>query len=174
MKCNGIYMDDRECYQYLGCGKPGCPVNAGSLRPAIQDVVDFHTAMGQPVMKTLHTPGDDRVRLRANLIIEECKETVDAMFEKCAGLPYEWDNVEYRDVNVDHVELADGLADLIYVVIGAANEFGIPLEKVWDVVHASNMAKIGPNGEVKRREDGKVIKPDGWTPPDVKGVLGVK
>ena len=40
-------------------------------------------------------------------------------------------------------------------------------------VHRSNMAKVGPGGKVLRREDGKILKPEGWTPPDLKGVLGL-
>lgn len=169
MKCNGMYAMGGKCWVECGCGLPGCPVmHTDGLSGAIQDVVDFHDAMGQPVHKVLTTPTDERVRLRANLILEECKETVDAMFD---GVFWQQTGVRFGEVNVDHVALADGLADLIYVCIGAANEFGIDLAAVWQEVHKSNMAKIGPNGEVKRRADGKVIKPEGWTPPDVAGVL---
>lgn len=166
MKCEACGVD------YIRAKCPDCGrARKAGLAGAIEDVKDFHRAMHQPIHEELHTPDDARVRLRADLILEECVEVIDAMFEECVGLPYEWDNVERRDVHVDHVALADGLADLIYVCIGAANEFGIPLDKVWAEVHRSNMAKIGPNGEVKRREDGKVIKPDGWTPPDIEGCL---
>ncbi len=176
MKCEdcglGLFRkgDTLVCPAY--CGWIYRP--ATGLTDAVSDVTEFHNSMGQPVHKELTTPSDDRVRLRANLILEECAETIDAMFDECQGLPYEWDNVERRDVNVDHVALADGLADIIYVCLGAANEFGIDLAAVWDEVHSSNMRKIGPNGEVKRRADGKVTKPDGWTPPDIKKVLGLK
>lgn len=48
----------------------------------------------------------------------------------------------------------------------------IPLQAVFDEVHRSNMAKLGPDGTPIRREDGKVLKPAGWTPPDIAGVLG--
>jgi predicted HAD superfamily Cof-like phosphohydrolase len=53
-----------------------------------------------------------------------------------------------------------------------ALEFGIPLEKVWTEVHKSNMAKADPlKGGVIYREDGKVLKPEGWQKPDIAGVL---
>lgn len=69
-------------------------------------------------------------------------------------------------------KIADGLADVIYVAVGAALEFGIPLDRVWAEVHRSNMAKVDPaTGKVIKRADGKVLKPEGWTPPDVAGVL---
>lgn len=169
MKCDfcGIELVNWVCYD---CGREYC---SSGLEGAIEDVKDFHRAMHQPIHGELTTPSDERVRLRANLILEECMETVDGMFEP-AQRHTPWDEVEFRKVNVDYVKLADGLADLIYVCVGAANEFGIDLAAVWDEVHKSNMAKIGPNGEVKRRVDGKVIKPDGWTPPDIKKALGIK
>lgn len=63
--------------------------------------------------------------------------------------------------------IADGLADLIYVALGTAIAYGIDLRPVWSAVHAANMAKIGG----PTREDGKVLKPEGWQPPDIKGIL---
>lgn len=74
----------------------------------------------------------------------------------------------------DMEEIADGLADLIYVAVGAALEFGIPLDRVWAEVQRSNMAKVdAETGRVRKRADGKVLKPDGWTPPDIKSALAV-
>lgn len=53
-------------------------------------------------------------------------------------------------------------------VVGAAADCGIPFDEVWDVVHAANMAKVGgPKDPIT----GKQLKPVGWTPPDVAGVL---
>lgn len=43
----------------------------------------------------------------------------------------------------------------------------IPFDAVWDEIHRSNMAKV--DGPV--RDDGKILKPEGWVPPDVAGVL---
>jgi len=71
--------------------------------------------------------------------------------------------------------LSDGLADLIYVCVGCALEYGIPLDRVGDEVQRSNMAKVDPlTGAVRRRLDGKILKPEGWTPPDIAGVMGLK
>jgi len=68
------------------------------------------------------------------------------------------------------VEIADALADIIYIACGTAVSYGIPLDKVFEEVHRSNMAKL-VDGKPLKREDGKVIKPVGWTPPDIAGVL---
>lgn len=67
----------------------------------------------------------------------------------------------------DMVEIADGMIDLIYVVVGTAVRMGIDLDPLFYEVHASNMAKAdGP-----LREDGKRLKPPGWTPPNIRAVL---
>jgi predicted HAD superfamily Cof-like phosphohydrolase len=72
----------------------------------------------------------------------------------------------------DMVETADALADMVYIIVGTALEFGIPLDRVWNEVHRSNMAKVDPEtGRVKRRDDGKILKPQNWTAPDVAGAL---
>ena len=70
-----------------------------------------------------------------------------------------------KDAN-DLVEVADAIADLIWVAICMAQCYGIPLHRVWAEVNKTNMAKF-PDGKVIRREDGKILKPDGWKPPDI-------
>ena len=69
--------------------------------------------------------------------------------------------------NDDMIEISDALADLIYVAIGMALVYGIPLDEVWEEVQHSNMQKLG--GGV--REDGKILKPDDWEPPHIAEVL---
>ncbi len=72
----------------------------------------------------------------------------------------------------DLPEIADAMADAIYVIVGAAIEYGIPLDRVWAAVQNANMAKVDPiTGKVRKRADGKVLKPDGWTAPDIVAVL---
>lgn len=67
----------------------------------------------------------------------------------------------------DIVGVADAIADLLYVTFGTAVACGIDVGPVWEEVHRSNMAKQG--GPV--RADGKILKPEGWQPPDVAGAL---
>jgi len=75
----------------------------------------------------------------------------------------------------DMLETADAIVDSIYVLIGAALEFGIPLAEIWAEVQRSNMGKVIelPDGtrKVNRRPDGKILKPENWVPPDIAGVL---
>jgi hypothetical protein len=65
------------------------------------------------------------------------------------------------------VQVLDGIVDSIVVLHNTTNAMGIDLELFWDEVHRSNMAKAGG----PQRADGKALKPEGWTPPDIRGLL---
>lgn len=66
----------------------------------------------------------------------------------------------------------DALIDILVVTIGALHSIGVDAEGAWKEVVRSNMAKIDPEtGMVKKREDGKVLKPEGWTPPELTQFL---
>lgn len=75
----------------------------------------------------------------------------------------------------DLVGVADALADLEYVLHGTAHFFGIPQDRVLSEVHSANMRKVRSGGDGDPRSIRKsaldVVKPEGWTPPDVAGVL---
>lgn len=75
----------------------------------------------------------------------------------------------------DLVATADGIIDSIYVLVGMGLELGLPLEDLWDEVQRANMSKTVPLTDGRRgvlkRGDGKILKPPGWTPPDIEGVL---
>lgn len=95
------------------------------MKTLLNDVAGFHRACDLPVLaKPQFVP--ERAALRSALLVEECQETVEAI------------------ARGDMEKVADGLADVIYVAVGAALEFGIPLDRVWAEVHRSNMAKVDP------------------------------
>jgi len=68
----------------------------------------------------------------------------------------------------DEVEQLDALIDILVVTIGAIHSAGFDAEGAWKEVMSTNFTKIGEDGKVRKREDGKVLKPVGWTPPDLK------
>ena len=69
----------------------------------------------------------------------------------------------------DPVETLDALIDILVVTIGAIHSMGADAEGAWKEVMKTNFAKIDrETGKVRKREDGKVLKPLGWTPPDLK------
>jgi predicted HAD superfamily Cof-like phosphohydrolase len=70
--------------------------------------------------------------------------------------------------NHDQVETLDALIDILVVTIGAIHSMGSDAEGAWKEVMKTNFAKIDKDtGKVRKREDGKVLKPTGWVPPDL-------
>lgn len=69
----------------------------------------------------------------------------------------------------DTVEQLDALIDILVVTIGAIHSMGADAEGAWKEVMKTNFAKIdNETGKVRKREDGKVLKPQGWLPPNLK------
>ena len=85
-------------------------------------------------------------------------------------LKEEFDEYNQGEYNNDLENIAKELADIIYIVCGTAVSYGIPLDRVFEEVHRSNMAKL-VDGKPVRRDDGKILKPEGWTPPNIKKIL---
>ena len=111
----------------------------------------FHERFGLPCSDRPAWPGEAVHRLRVLLIEEELAEL------RNAG--------EARNL----VAIADALADLLYVVYGAAVTYGIDLAPVFREIHRSNMSKGDP--EVVCRPDGKVLKGPDYSPPRVQEVV---
>lgn len=78
---------------------------------------------------------------------------------------------ELQEAKTQEDEL-DALIDILVVTIGAINSMGANGEGAWNEVMRTNFAKIDQEtGKVRKREDGKVLKPDGWQPPNLKPFL---
>ena len=92
--------------------------------------------------------------LYTNLIIEEQQELLEATLSD------------------DRVEQLDALIDILVVTIGAIHSMGADAEGAWKEVMKTNFAKIDHDtGKVRKREDGKVLKPTGWVPPNLQPFL---
>lgn len=117
---------------------------------------------------------DEKTRiLRAKLILEEALETVAALgvAVHVNGQEVIEEGLAYSAPNeVDLKEVVDGCADISVVTIGTLIAFGVDDEPVLEEVDASNLRKFGEGSY--RREDGKWMKPPGWTPPDIMGAIG--
>lgn len=112
------------------------------------DVEVFLAACGQSHAST-PVPRNELSALYKKLIDEEYQEFLDA----------------YEDL--DNVEQLDACFDMIWVIIGYMKSRGWNCEAAWDEGAKSNLAKIDKKtGFVRRREDGKILKPEDWTPPD--------
>ena len=73
----------------------------------------------------------------------------------------------------DDTEDLDACMDLIWVILGYCYMKGFDVKGAWEEVARSNLSKIDSlTGKVLKREDGKVLKPEGWTPPDLSKFVG--
>ena len=111
-----------------------------------KDQEKFMVASDQTVDKY----NEDQYTLYLNLIKEEFEELQEAVKDN------------------DRVEQLDAALDIITVCAGFLHSFGCDAEGAWNEVVRSNMSKINPEtGKVLKREDGKIIKPSDWSPPDL-------
>jgi predicted HAD superfamily Cof-like phosphohydrolase len=113
-----------------------------------EDVWDWHSKLAQPIAEAVVSKPEDyntpSMELGWNLVEEEFEEMKKGWSEK------------------DLKAIADGGVDLVWVICGLFLRMGVDFDKVWAGVKAANFAKQG--GPV--REDGKLLKPEGWKPPD--------
>jgi len=117
------------------------------MKQLLKDVETFQRDITGIEPADLPTLVDEEFILaRANFLSEELDEFVEAA---TAG---------------DIVGAADALTDMVYVAMGTALTMGIPLDKVWDVVHAANMKKV--KGTTKRGIANDAVKPEGWVGPE--------
>lgn len=119
------------------------------------DVTDFMAAADQYVGNKPHLNENNeaQAKLYIDLIDEEFRELCDGFIRRHIG------------------DIADGGADLVWVIKGLFTTLGINFDQVWQEVKASNMSKVSENGKIKKRADGKILKPDTYFKPNIEKVL---
>ena len=111
-----------------------------------RDQAKFMNACGQ----TVGNRNQDQFDLYLKLIKEEVEE------------------LQIAVDNNDCVEQLDALIDIMVVTVGAVQSLGADGEGAWKEVMSTNFAKIDSlTGRVRKREDGKVLKPVGWKAPEL-------
>ncbi|AOR31734.1 hypothetical protein BFF78_12330 [Streptomyces fodineus] len=116
-------------------------------------VREFHRAFGLDARRTPTEVHPELAAHRGELLAEEAAEVAEVAV----------------DGPLDR--LAHELADVVYVAYGTALVHGIDLDQVIAEIHRANMSKLGPDGQVARRADGKVLKGEHYRAPDVSAVL---
>ena len=117
-----------------------------------KDVSDFMILGEQKISSDLNLKNEQAL-LYMNLIKEEFEETTKAFYDE------------------DLVEVADGLADMVWVIMGMCNSVGIDCDKVWKEVKSSNMSKF-VDGKSIKNDAGKIMKPETYFKPNIKKALG--
>lgn len=115
----------------------------------LNKVKEFMTACGQTVNVVPTIPDEATRQLRHSILVEEVME------------------LQYAETNIDAL---DAITDILYVLLGTAHAYGLAdkLEAAFNEVHRSNMTKVMPDGKVLKRDDGKIIKPDTYEPPNLQ------
>lgn len=149
-------------------------------------VETFMKACGQEVKESPGIPSEQVRDLRIRLMTEELLgSTKISGYHPDTHNPYvnpyhlinnKSDELVQSLLDGDIVGIADGLTDLLYVVIGTSAACGIDIQKTFDEVHRSNMTKAVWDDEkgawaVLRDEGGKILKPDSFEPADLERVL---
>ena len=118
-----------------------------------KDVSNFMILGEQKIASDLNLK-NEQTQLYMNLIKEEFEETAKAFDEE------------------DLVEVADGLADMVWVIMGMCNSVGIDFDKIWEEVKSSNMSKF-VDGKFIKNDFGKIMKPETYFKPNIKKALGL-
>ncbi len=123
---------------------------------------EFHRAIGQHSPTQPTVPDAGLLQLRRTLIAEEWREVEEEFVALQTRL-----ETETQLLPTDLTPLVHELTDLLYVTYGALDQLGVDADAVFAEVHRANLSKAsGP-----KRSDGKQLKPEGWRPADVRGVL---
>lgn len=145
------------------------------------DVGRFHTKFGLPSV-TDEGPYPREVtpellEFRIKFLLEELIEFCDAVNYKITIEPtghLKLMKLSQFDPSIDHGQAFDALIDLVYVALGTAHLLGYPWHQGWAAVQHANMQKVRARkdgSDSKRGSSFDVVKPYGWMPPDIAGLL---
>lgn len=120
------------------------------MNPIVKSLLEFNKAFEIPQLESPALGTDELIELRISLLKEEVEEYAEAARSG------------------DLVEVLDALADIGYILAGTIINHGMQdiYDDAFNEVHRSNMSKL-VDGKVIRREDGKILKPEGWQPPQL-------
>ena len=184
-------------FQYVAAGstvKGGAMIIAARAylqrhykNPMQYAIEEFMRRCDQDVAAYPQLPTDEVRTLRIRLMVEEllgAVDPVDIIENAEQGSSYyvellirnKSDELIASMLKGDLVGVADGLADVLYVVIGTAVAYGIDIQEVFDEVHRSNLSKTVWDEErqrwyIEKDEFGKGIKPDTYSPADIAPII---
>jgi predicted HAD superfamily Cof-like phosphohydrolase len=134
------------------------------MEAQILKVLEFQKGLGLTMPDVPTMPSLLRQKLRQSLLQEEVSEIATATELFVEGIKTEHETL---------VEVLDGIIDCFYILIGTAHEYGLAdrLIMAFDEVHRSNMSKFDEDGKAIYREDGKVIKGEGFRAPNLNQIV---
>lgn len=138
--------------------------------PDIPTVFDHQREFMRACGQTVGLINVEQANLYTKLVVEEVVEE-----SLLKAIPNALNAIRLGRDAVDEITaVADGIADSIVVLIGLAESFGLDMEPIWLEVQRSNHDKIGADGKVARRADGKILKPEGWRGPELRAIVAAQ
>jgi len=121
----------------------------------IRDIDAFHKKYKFEKNEKVGIPDNNElVNFRTSFLMEELAEYTQAITKK------------------DAAGALDALVDIVYIALGTAWLFNLPFNKAWDAVQKANMSKIRTKSKSKKRGTSfDVVKPKGWTAPDIEQII---
>lgn len=124
----------------------------------------------------------DQVLFITRMILSELDELVstistdetdrDTLFDKCVSTRDKCNKFEYKTNTELIAAQFDALVDSHYYSLNCAAKHGVNLDKIFNIVHTSNMNKRDKlTNKFIKRSDGKIMKPDDWKEPDIEGEI---
>lgn len=192
---NGIDHLLELAFQYVAQGstvKGGAMIIAAraylqrhTKNPMQEAIEEFMTRADQEVLKYPQLPSDKIRTLRIRLMVEELLGSTHPPTEVTEQpsdhyvellIQNKSDELVQSMLDGDLVGVADGLADVLYVVIGTAIAYGIDIQEVFDEVHRSNLSKTVWSEEeqrwlIEKDEFGKGIKPPTYSPAEIEPII---
>jgi NTP pyrophosphatase (non-canonical NTP hydrolase) len=123
------------------------------MKSVVHDVEYFLAAGEVPRNK-------ESAELYLRLVVEEINELMVGM-----------QKLRKDESVANYAEVADAIADSIWVLAGLGSVLDLPMGEVWNEVAISNHAKIAHDGKIHKRADGKILKPEGWRPPAIESLI---
>ena len=125
------------------------------MKKQLDQLKTFHEAFQHAVAEAPTLVERDTWFLRGTLLAEELEEYAQAC-EK-----------------YNLVEVADALADQLYILLGTMQVHGMAdkMEEIFDEVHRSNMSKLDTDGKPIYREDGKILKGPDFSEPNISSII---
>ena len=121
----------------------------------IKDIDSFHKKFKFEKNDNVGIPDDNElVNFRTSFLMEELAEYTNAITKK------------------DSAAALDALVDIVYIALGTAWLFNLPFERAWEQVQKANMSKVRTKSKSKKRGTSfDVVKPKGWTAPDIEQII---
>lgn len=128
---------------------------------------DQPTAMNKDEVKFLLRMCLSELQELALTVTDNVEESVELMHECMKNIDKSsHEHLETEDEII--AAQADSIVDLWYYGLNGFAKKSVNLSKIFDTVHQANMDKRDPaTKKFIKREDGKIIKPQGWTAPDI-------